>query len=734
MRSRLLIGLVCVWAVSSWPRGFHPGVAQVGASATLTREDDAFLEDLSKRAFQFFWEQADSTTGIVRDRSRTDGSASSDNHVKVGSIASVGFALTGYCIAAERGWEPRDALRARTTTTLQTFATRVFEQHGWFYHWLNLHTGAREWTSEVSSIDTALLLGGVLSVRQCFRDDPAIVRLADAIYRRVDFTWMLNGHPAVLSHGWRPETGMIVHRWDAYSEAMLLYVLGLGSPTFPLPAASWRAWVRPELEWPESGPSRLRYVTHAGPLFLHQYSHAWIDFRGWRDPEPPHDWFANAATATRANRQYCLSLAGRFPGYSDRIWGITASDARGGYRAWGGPPPDPQVDGTVVPCAAAGSLMLTPEIALPALREMHRRFGDRLYGRYGFADAFHPTDGWINPDVIGIDVGITLLSAENLRSGNVWRWFMANPEIDAGLRRAGLSPSPRPRGEGRGEGRPVSSDDRIYRLIPSPDPPALEAARRALQAIPTALGDRFERATFAAPNGVRLPYRLLRPVTLEPLTPTLSPQAGRGGRWPLVVVFHGSGQIGSDNASHLTGLALAWARDETRRAFPAFVLAPQMPARSAVYSAGPTGDRRTSAPGPPLDATLALIDHLVATRPIDPNRLYLVGFSMGASTTWQSLAQKPGRFAAAVAIAGVPNVADVAAVARTPLWIVHGNRDDSNPIRHDRAIYQPLVDAGGRVRFWEIDRLDHTPPPWLVAGDDFAQWLFAQRRGSGLNP
>jgi hypothetical protein len=144
MRRRLLVGLVCVWAVSLWPRGFHPGMAQVGASATLTREDDAFLEDLSKRAFQFFWEQADPATGIVRDRSRTDGSASSDNHVKVGSIASVGFALTGYCIAAERRWEPRDALRARTTTTLQTFATRVFEQHGWFYHWLNLHTGARE--------------------------------------------------------------------------------------------------------------------------------------------------------------------------------------------------------------------------------------------------------------------------------------------------------------------------------------------------------------------------------------------------------------------------------------------------------------------------------------------------------------------------------------------------------------------------------------------------------------
>ena len=227
-------------------------------AASLAPADEAFLEDLSHRSFRFFWEQTDPATGIVRDRSRTDGSPSSDNHVKVGSIASVGFGLTGMCIAAERGWLPRAAILARTRTTLETFASRVFEQHGWFYHWLNVHTGAREWKSEVSSIDTALLLGGVLVGAPVLQGRCGRSRgWPTAIYRRVDFHWMLNGHPTVLSHGWRPETGMIVHRWDAYSEAMMLYVLGLGSPTFPLPAASWRAWVRPELEW-----QGLRYVTH----------------------------------------------------------------------------------------------------------------------------------------------------------------------------------------------------------------------------------------------------------------------------------------------------------------------------------------------------------------------------------------------------------------------------------------------------------------------------------------
>jgi hypothetical protein len=403
----------------------------------LTPEADAFLEDLSKRSFMFFWEQADPGTGIVRDRSRTDGAPASPGHRLIGSIASTGFGLTGLCIAAERGWLPRDQLVQRARTTLTFFAEKAYQNHGWFYHWVNIETGEREWKSEVSSIDTALLMGGVLSVRQCFKDDPAIVRHADAIYQRLDFTWMLNGHETILSHGWRPENGFIPHRWALFSEAMILYILGLGSPTHPLPAASWAAWGRPELTY---GP--YRYVTTVPPLFLHQYSHAWVDFRGWRDPVPPQpDWFTNSVIATRAQKRFCLDLAksGEFPGYSENIWGITASDTRNGYKAWGGPPRTRELDGSVVPCAAAGSLMIAPDITVPVVMEMHRRFGDKIYGKYGFADAFHPVDGWVNPDVIGIDVGITLLSAENLRTGRVWQWFMANEAIPNGMRRAGMT-------------------------------------------------------------------------------------------------------------------------------------------------------------------------------------------------------------------------------------------------------------------------------------------------------
>jgi hypothetical protein len=183
--------------------------------------------------------------------------------------------------------------------------------------------------------------------------------------------------------------------------------------------------------------SAYEYVSGPDPLFVHQYAHAWIDFRGRRETGSGIDWFENSVTATRAHRAFCLALAPEFPGYSNNVWGITASDSRNGYVAWGGPPRDPNIDGTVVPTAAGGSLMFTPDISLPALRTMHERFGQRVYGQYGFVDAFNPNTGWVDPDVIGINVGPILLSAENMRTENVWRWFMRNPEIATAMKRAG---------------------------------------------------------------------------------------------------------------------------------------------------------------------------------------------------------------------------------------------------------------------------------------------------------
>jgi hypothetical protein len=406
------------------------------APYALASADDAFLEDLSRRSFRYFAEQADPGTGLVRDRARAreDTPPAPGADADVASIAATGFGLTGLCIAAQRGWlEPAEA-RARALAALRFLAERAPHERGWFYHWLDARTGQRRWQSEVSSIDTALLLAGVLSVRQCFREDVEIGRLARHLYERVDFPWMLAGDPGLLSMGWKPETGFLDSRWDGHYEQPLLVLLGIGSPTHPLAPASWLAWPRVWVEY-----AGYRYVAGAAPLFVHQYSQAWVDFRGRRDRGPPGvDYFANSVAATRAHRRFCIGLARRFPGYSEDLWGITASDSARGYVAWGGPPAHPEIDGSVVPCAAAGSLMFTPDIALPALRHMRERFGKDVYARYGFADAFNPATGWIGPDVIGIDLGITLLSAENLRSESVWRWFMANEEMPRAMDRAGL--------------------------------------------------------------------------------------------------------------------------------------------------------------------------------------------------------------------------------------------------------------------------------------------------------
>ncbi len=425
----LLLGLTAV-ATAQVPA--PAPTASPDTAYTLTADDHRLLEDLSRRSFRFFWDEADPLTGIVRDRARLDGSALPDSHREIGSIASTGFGLTALCIAAERGWLPREALTTRARATLEYFADRAIQERGWFYHWMNIRTGAREWKSELSSIDTALLVAGVVTARQCFAADQPIVRAATRIVERIDYPWMLNGHPTLLSHGWRPESGWIQNRWAEYSEHMILYVLGMGSPTRPLPAASWVAWGRPLFTY-----GGYTYVHTVPPLFIHQYSQAWIDFRQFRDPVPPQpDWHGNAVIATYAQRQALLDMRKDFPGYSEEMWGVTASDTRRGYKAWGAPPRHPDLDGSVVPAAAGGSLMLAPAITMPVIRAMRARFGDRIYGKYGFTDAFHPIDGWVNPDVIGIDVGITLLSAENLRSGAVWRWFMADDDVKRGLARA----------------------------------------------------------------------------------------------------------------------------------------------------------------------------------------------------------------------------------------------------------------------------------------------------------
>jgi hypothetical protein len=415
--------------------------ARAGASGTraagyrLTKADEELLEDVSHRAFLYFYEQADAGTGLVLDRAQASGGAHGAGHPshRIASSAATGFGLTALCVGAERGWVARAEARRRVLTTLRFFAERAPREHGWFLHWMDSATGERRWQSEFSSIDTALLLAGVLTARRCFREDAEVFRLSTLVYERVDFKWMLAGHPTLLSHGWRPESGFLKTRWDTYSEHLILQLLAVGSPTHPVPPEAWRAWSRRRVTY-----AGYTYMSD-GPLFTHQYTQAWADLRGRREGAYPFvDYFENSAAATRAHRQFCIDLAREFPAYGPDVWGVSASDSERGYVAWGGPPRDPAIDGTVVPYAAAGSLAFTPGISLAALRTMRERYGERAYGRYGFVDAFNPNTGWFDTDVIGIDQGVTLLAAANLRDGLVWRHFMKNREMTRALGLVGL--------------------------------------------------------------------------------------------------------------------------------------------------------------------------------------------------------------------------------------------------------------------------------------------------------
>lgn len=415
-----------------------PAPRQPVPSAGISSADEAFLEDLQKRTFQFFWDHSNPENGLTLDRVAADGTRRSPGHqaYNIASIAASGFALSSYCIAADRGWVTKAQAAERTRKALDFFANRSFHKNGWFYHFVDYETGERRWNSEISSIDTALLLGGVLTAKQCFSDDREIVRLADKIYQRIDFKWMQAKDQFLLSHGWKPEQGFLPNFWERYSEETMLYLLAIGSPTHPISPSSWYAWERP---WQEYGG--YRYLASVSPLFIHQFSHAWVDYRNRREYRPPFvNYFENSVSATRAQQKFFAEVLSReFPKYGPHMWGLTSSDSQGGYIAWGAPPRHDRTDGSVVPCAAAGSLMFTPDISLPTLKKMKNEYGGKVYGKYGFVDAFNPHNGWVNGDVLGIDLGITILSAENLRSGKNWYWFMQNDEIRRAMKRISLN-------------------------------------------------------------------------------------------------------------------------------------------------------------------------------------------------------------------------------------------------------------------------------------------------------
>ena len=423
--THLLPAGLCLGAQAKNPAPAHPLYPFTPVSFGLSSEDERFLNDLEYSDFLFFWEQSNPVTGLVKDRT----SVRTQDRGILASIAATGFGLTAWCIGQKRGFIPYEKARDRALATMHALWHWAPNHRGFFFHWVNVETGERVLNSEVSSVDTAILLCGVLMCRAHF-NDPEITKYATQIFDRVEWNWLSEDTP-LLPHGWTPEGGFLPYRWDYYSELMMMYLLGMGSSSYPLPANTWDVWKRTIFEY-----HGLRYIGSFAPLFIHQYSQAWFDFRGKRDHYG--NYFDNSAIATDVHRRFCLDLAKQFPDYSDDLWGITASDSATGYQVWGGPPAMGPINGTVAPSAAGGSLPFQPKAAMRVLRTIKDRYGTNAWSRYGFVNAFNPLKNWYDRDVVGIDTGITMLMAENVRTGFVWETFMKNPEAQRGMEKAGF--------------------------------------------------------------------------------------------------------------------------------------------------------------------------------------------------------------------------------------------------------------------------------------------------------
>jgi hypothetical protein len=444
-----------------------PPRAAVVATASLS--DAALLDDLQHRSFQYFWDLADPRTLLIPDRAPTPAFS---------SIAAVGFGLTAYGIGAERGYVTREQAAERTLSTLRALLAMkqgpeprgVTGYKGFFYHFLDMKTAERFENVELSTIDTSLLMAGVLFTQSYFdrgdATETAIRATAEELYTRVDWSWAQTRKPAI-SMGWTPGEGFHTYDWRGYNEAMVVLVLALGSPTHPVEPGAWAEYTKTYKWGTFQGQEHLLFA----PLFGHQYSHVWIDFRGIRDDymkEHGIDYFENSRRATLSQHAFAIANPNGYRDYGDRIWGLTACDGPMdatltidgrrrtfyGYAARGASATEVRDDGTIAPTAAASSIPFTPELSIAAIREMRQRYGDNLYRKYGFVDAFNPTlrtsrgvkaghvdpaQGWFDVDYLGIDQGPIVAMIENHRSGLVWSTMRKNPHIVRGLKRAGFT-------------------------------------------------------------------------------------------------------------------------------------------------------------------------------------------------------------------------------------------------------------------------------------------------------
>lgn len=683
-------------------------------------------DELQKRTFLYFWDLVD-TQSQVPDRWPNQ---------SFSSIAATGFGLSAYIIGAERGWITRKAAAGRVLKTLQILYdlpqgpqdTGIAGYKGFYYHFLDHQKALRFKTTELSSIDTGLLMAGVLSCMTYFdRNDPEekrIRELTEALYRRVEWDWMLNENNR-LSMGWHPEKGFIQAEWYGYNEAMILIIMAMASPTHPISAASWDAWCDTYFWAEHNGQEYINF----GPLFGHQYSHVWIDFRGIQDKYTKKkgiDYFENSRRATLANRAHCIDNPKKFKGHSADIWGLTACDGpmdwaykndrrkscydvwNGSFQAYSarGTGIDYLVDdGTITPTAAGGSFPFAPIEAEHTLQYMWNTLQDSLVGSYGFKDAFNLSfdacgdlpAGWFNKDYLGIDQGPILLMIENHKSGLLWNIMKKNPYIIDGLKKAGF------------EGGWLTDHKLVARDVKS-------IANPDVHADPTAV---FSRAIFTSANNAKLPYRFKSPDSLK-----------ENQKYPLTIFLHGSGERGTDNASQLNNAVMSFIEPSQKIVNDGFLLVPQCPPNerwSVVDYTSPV--KFQTRPTTSMQALMELIDKILLENPaIDKERIYLCGLSMGASGTYDLISRRPELFAAAIPVCGAADLDKVNDWKHIPVWIFHGRRDDVVPVYYSRNVYAQLKSLQVDTKYTEYKTLRHNCWDQAFYQPETLKWLFSQRK------
>ena len=404
-------------------------------SFNVSFEDDQLLDEIERASFLFFWEQTNSSTGQVRDTGYTNGTFDgSPPH-----IAATGWGLSALCIAHNRSYFDRSLIENRINTTISFIHDKLQGYNGFYYFWGAKDDSGRRFNQvEISPIDTAMLVFGVLTVRQYLKQNVPLYKMCTEIYERVNYTWMLNGG-TFFSTSWSPENGFSKYIVDAYTEYVMIYLQSMGSPTFPVPATGWKKFRRNTLTY-----SNITFIKNVGGFFVNQYTHAWIDFSNNTDSLNV-DYFANTMKATQILKKWSISdPSNQNFRYNENLWGLTCSECNPilnhgtAYTCWSTPGNNiAPNDGSVVPCAAGGSIPFLPTETIAVLRNIKTNY-PKAWGRYGFVDAFNPLTNWYSNKNIGINVGPLMIMAENYRSSFIWRMVMQNPEIVKGMLLAGF--------------------------------------------------------------------------------------------------------------------------------------------------------------------------------------------------------------------------------------------------------------------------------------------------------